>query len=55
MREENEMRAIPTNAQSSKGLVKLEYKCATELASSDKSTVSLCSAPPRRVSSADTL
>lgn len=53
--EENEISAIHTNAQSNNGLVKLEYKCATELASSDKSSVSLCSAPPSLVSNAATL
>lgn len=52
---ENEISAIPTKAQSSSGFVKLEYKWATELASSDKSSVSLCSAPPSLVSKADTL
>lgn len=53
--EEKEISAMHTNAQSNNGLVKLEYKCATELANSDKSSVSLCSAPPSLVSSAATL
>ena len=55
IRAEKDMRAIPTRAQSSKGLVKLEYRCATDPANSERSSVSLCSAPPKRVSKADTL
>lgn len=52
---EKEMRAIPTRAQSNSGFVKLEYKCATDDANSDRSSVNLCSAPPSLVSKADTL